>query len=55
MTKDYAKITYDGSWLICEIADCKAYLTGLDPFETEVVIVSMTEEEFEQLPEFQGW
>jgi len=53
MRKDYCKIVCDGSYLICEIKDCKDNTVGLEDYTVE--IVQLTEEEFEALPEFDGW
>lgn len=49
-----ARIKYDGSWLICKIGDVHEYTFDLaDDYEIEYF--EMTEEEFEALPEFDGW
>lgn len=55
MTKDYAKITFDGSWLICEIQDVDSMTTDLVKGEYTVEIVSLSPQQFEALPEFEGW
>lgn len=55
MTKDYAKITFEGSWLVCDIADVDAMTSDLIKGEYDVEIVSLSSQQFEALPEFEGW
>lgn len=51
--KRYVKITYDGAPCICEPRDVDDMLDGCDGATIEDVW--MTVDEYEALPEFQGW
>lgn len=53
--KEYAKITFEESWFVCEPKDLSECVSDLEDGSFTIETVYMTEEQFEELPEFEGW
>ena len=55
LTKPYAKINVYGYWFICHFRDLDVNTSDLEPGSFVVEAVELTDEQFEALPEFEGW
>lgn len=54
--KQYVKINYGSSWFICEVIEALSFIqTADDPKEYTFELVNLTDEEYNSLPEFDGF
>ena len=54
--KQYVKINYGSNWLICETLEALSFIqTADDPKEYTFELVNLTDEEYNSLPEFDGF
>lgn len=55
-TENFLRIEIDGSWCICELHDLDGMVEGeSEPERVKLSLVKLTRDQFERLPEFQGW